>query len=401
MLLYIQYYSKVTVMIQLEKAVSVLITEYFLSTYSPHSYGNQFLAEAYGMVMTLSDSLARAGVNIVLTVSKHLIDFVKYKDIVIVNDEDRYLETLDLLKDQVDYVIAIAPPVELVVIADIVGDKLLGPSINAIKKLSNKYTATTTLRECGLEVPETIICRNSSECYFNDLLRQPVVIKPSMSAGAEYTYVAKDVDEARKLIDFVSRQDPNGYAVIQKYIEGVHGSISAIFSSNTLQIFSLNLQLVGSENGKIVYYGNILPIIRSKPRISQALEIIRRLSSCLGDLNGYIGLDVVWNDNGMYIIEVNPRFTTSGVGMAKIYPELGKTMLNITKPRHIYLGEETLKYVYIVKKANNESCRDVSMCINGLVCDVVDSINDAIKAILSLNPSAVSHLLYDIKLISN
>lgn len=352
------------------------------------------------MITALSDSLARAGVDIILTASKHLVDFVKYKDIVIVGDKDRYLETLDALKDQVDYVIAIAPPVELTVIADIVRNKLLGPSTDIIKTLSNKFTAAVMLRKCGLEVPKTIICRNSRECYFNDLLQQPVIIKPSMSAGAEHTYIAKDDAEARKLIDVVSGQDPNGCAVIQEYIDGIHGSISTVFNLNTVQIFSLNLQLVGSKNGKVVYYGNILPI-RSRPYVSQALEVIKRLSSCLDGLNGYIGLDIVWNDNGMYIVEANPRFTTSGIGIAKIYPELGKAMLNLAKPCHIYLGEETSGYVYIVKKANNENCGDISMCINGLVYNVVDSIDEAIKAILGLNPSVVSHLLYDIQLISN
>lgn len=378
--------------------LSILVTEFFLSTYTPYSYGKVLLAEAYGMVTALNDVLSKAGAYVVFTVSRHLADVIRHKGAVLV-DENKYLDTLELLKDKVDYVIAIAPPIELIAIAYTVKDKLLGPSINTIKALSNKYEATIMLNKCGLMVPKTVICSNSEDCDINEFLT-PLIVKPSMLAGAECTYIAKDISNIEKLINYVSRCDPNGYAVVQEYINGIHGSISAIFTSNDLRLFSLNLQLIGSKNGRVVYYGNILPI-RSPPYIAQALEIIDRLSRCLNDLKGYIGIDVVWNSNGMYVVEVNPRFTTSGIGIARLYPELGKMILGLHRPYHKYLGEEVSGYAYITKRIDSENCGgSIDSCINGLVYGSVSSINEAVDIILTVNPLALAHLLYDIRFIT-
>lgn len=369
----------------------VLVTEYFLSTYASDKPGKQLLAEAYGMVSALSDTIRNAGADVIVTISRYLADAVEVPKKIEV-DIDRYFDTLDRLKSYVDIVIAIAPPPELITIAELVGERLLGPSPRLIKILSDKYESTAILRSCGIDTPYTLLCTDS-EGYSINHLSFPIVVKPSMMAGAECVYIARNVDEVKKYVNIVRGCDPQGRVVIQEYIKGVHGSISTIFISNMLKLFSLNLQLMAVRDNKLEFYGNILPV-RSSKWISKASEIVMRMSRCLYGLNGYIGFDVVWNETGMYVVEVNPRFTTSGIAMATVLQELGKVMLGGIDWEFKYLGEVVSGYSYVVKKA--VECHDVGLCLRGLAIGIAENVHDVMEDIEKINPEALRFLPYSI-----
>lgn len=378
---------------------SILITEYFVSTFNPYDNEHNLLAEACGMVFSLIKTLRASVTNIMVTASRYLASMIKKTfanvDVVVI-DEGKYLDEMELLKDLVDFVIAIAPPEKLVVIAEIVKNKFLGPSFNIVKNLSNKYDALVTLRKCGIDVPRTLICSNSSECEVREL-HPPVVVKPTMMAGSECVYIINDLNKYKEYVDMAIRCDPAGRAVIQEYIPGFHGSISTVFHRGEPRLTSLNLQLISIEGNRARFHGNILPL-RSRPLVYWALDLVNKMM-CLSELKGYIGLDVVWNNSGMYVVEVNPRFTTSGIGIVELYPGLGRILLGIEKPQNTYLGKEVLGYAYIVKKVNSmkHAINYDELCLEGLAYGIAETYDGAIERILNLNPGAINTLPYDIK----
>ncbi|MEM2628050.1 MAG: ATP-grasp domain-containing protein [Ignisphaera sp.] len=378
---------------------SILITEYFVSTFNPYISEHNLLAEACGMVISLIKTFRASSTNIMVTVSRYLANTIKKifanVDIVVI-DEDKYLDEVELLKDLVDFVVAIAPPTHLVAIAEIVKNKFLGPSFNIVKSLSNKYDSLVILRKCGIDVPRTLICSNSNECKIREL-DPPVVVKPSMMAGSECVYIINDLNKCKKYVDMAIKCDPTRRAVIQEYIPGFHGSISAIFHDGVPRLTSLNLQLISIDDNKVRFYGNILPL-RSTRHVYWTLDVINKMM-CLSELKGYIGLDVVWNDSGMYVVEVNPRFTTSGIGIIELYPGLGRIILGREKPQNTYLGKEVSGYAYIVKKVN--SMKHIinydKLCLEGLAYGIAKTYNEAIERVLNSNPGAIKTLPYDIK----
>src|SRR6185295_10816789 len=76
------------------------------------------------------------------------------------------------------------------------------------------------------------------------------------------------------------------------------------------------LQLL-SDDGRYKYLGGELPIA---PHLAQrAVTLGRRAVDCVPGLLGYIGVDLVLGDAGDgsrdFAIEINPRLTTSYVGL--------------------------------------------------------------------------------------
>jgi len=329
----------------------VLVTEYVLSTFQPnHSYLD-LLSEGYAMAITLAKALQRRNVEVFLTLSNEGPKITWNKQILL--NRDKYFSWLKEAKRIFDWILAIAPPLELIKISKIIDKKLLGPSPQLVEMFSNKYMTYLALKKCGIDVPQTILIRDK-HININDLkeLNPPLIIKPTLMAGSECIY---KVDDRNRILNYIHRVmecDPQGEALVQEYIDGVHGSISVIYTKDKYLLYSLNLQLIVFDNDRLKFTGGILPI-RSKEEISKAETIVEKLLMRYPELRGYIGLDVVWNEEKMYVVEVNPRPTTSVISIAKIYPKFGEVLLSsVLYPRansiHRFLGDIVRGYAYYV-----------------------------------------------------
>lgn len=381
--------------------ISILVTEYFVSIFNPGiANKNSFLplSEACGMVLYLINTLKKSGFRVYSTISQALIAIFKHiiKDsdrveFIPITNPDKYFDQIDVVKNQVDYVIAIAPPLQLTTLADIVKNKLLGPSATTVKMLSSKFEAMNILRRYGAKVPNTVMCCEYEKCDLSDL-STPLIIKPSMLAGSECVYLVDDLKDVEKYLKKAIDCDPMHCAIVQEYIRGYHGSVSALFLNNELLTASLNLQLVMKKSKGIEYRGSVLPL-RNRSLVYKALGILSRLKS-IKDLNGYIGLDVVWNDD-IYVVEVNPRFTTSGIGLIELYPNLGQIMLGLNKPRSFYIGFEVEGYAYVIKNIFTDNAEYEKLCLEGLSIGKVSSLNEAVEIIKRIDPNLLSNLLYD------
>jgi predicted ATP-grasp superfamily ATP-dependent carboligase len=68
-----------------------------------------------------------------------------------------------------------------------------------------------------------------------------------------------------------------------------------------------------SDDGRFAYRGGSLPL---PPDLAARAERVARLAvEAVPGLAGYVGVDVVLGDEGDWVIEINPRLTTSYLGL--------------------------------------------------------------------------------------
>jgi hypothetical protein len=114
----------------------------------------------------------------------------------------------------------------------------------------------------------------------------------------------------------------------QQFIEGEHLSASFVCSMNTGEAclyysgrpplaLALNRQLNRVVDGQFHYLGGETPA--DHPRAEEILGVARKAVTVLG-CQGYAGVDMVVADRA-YVVDVNPRITTSVVGIAAVMEE--------------------------------------------------------------------------------
>ncbi|HUK39355.1 MAG TPA: ATP-grasp domain-containing protein [Methanomicrobiales archaeon] len=126
----------------------------------------------------------------------------------------------------------------------------------------------------------------------------------------------------------LSDERPKEGEFAQRFIEGDHLSASLVGSMNVGEaclyftgrpplLLALNRQLIEVEDGAFHYLGGETPV--DHPRSEEIVAVARRAVTVLG-CQGYAGVDMVVGDR-VYVVDVNPRITTSIVGIAAVMEE--------------------------------------------------------------------------------
>jgi Predicted ATP-utilizing enzyme (ATP-grasp superfamily) len=290
-------------------------------------------------------------------------------------------------------------------LSEIVGEKLLGPPYNLVKIFSDKSSTINALEECGVKTPRTMLAEDLTSISEKlSELNPPYVVKPTLLAGSECVYFAENESDALRLAREAIKCDPSGRALIQEYINGVHGSISVIYGENNYLFYSLNLQLILLSGSRLRYIGGILPT-RITSLKEKAEIVLNKLIKCYPLLRGYIGLDIVWTGKDVYVVEVNPRPTTSIIGIYELFPQFGEYLVkSIVKHEDVFedsfLGDMVNDYAYyiILSKPQRVLENERIMSINGSMKHILigrsSSKNNILDRVSELLP--INELIYDL-----
>jgi len=277
-----------------------------------------------------------------------------------------------------DNTILIAPNYELLKISRFlkehnVFEKVLISPLDALEKTLNKFNLYTNLdnelKNVSIPLPKTIKFSD----FHADSINFPLIIKPIYGTGCENTYFFKTSESYNAFIQ-TGEQKFNENFIVQEFIDGIHTSV-CLFAGKKIEPVSLNGQYIDFNinfgQGKIYYKGGVVPFYGNeyiKDIKSIQEQIFEHSKSVCAHLNlrGYIGMDFVidWKNKKNYLIEINPRITTSAVALSKA------ANLNIAK-LHIACfrdeGEEILRkelsrvkfsnVVEILKYKNGIKCR--------------------------------------------
>jgi len=140
----------------------------------------------------------------------------------------------------------------------------------------------------------------------------PVVVKPTRGAGCHGVCLARDARELRRAVDMAGRANGRGPLLLQRYVPGVAASVSLLADGGRAVALTVNAQWVRASR-PFAYRGGTTPL--DHPLAGRAVEAALRACRALPGLRGYVGVDVVLTDSEAVVIEVNPRLTTSYLGV--------------------------------------------------------------------------------------
>jgi predicted ATP-grasp superfamily ATP-dependent carboligase len=175
------------------------------------------------------------------------------------------------------------------------GVRLLGPTPEAIRLCSDKLALAQHWGNRGVPTPITTLADVAPTSY-------PVVVKPRDGAGSCDTVLCRNAE------DFRAARKPN--SIVQPYHSGIAASVA--FIDGTPMPACLQVQ---SSDGRFQYLGGECPI--DKKLAKRALRIAIRAFMGMQGLNGYCGVDLLLGKEDM-AIEINPRLTTSYIGLRAI-----------------------------------------------------------------------------------
>jgi predicted ATP-grasp superfamily ATP-dependent carboligase len=186
------------------------------------------------------------------------------------------------------------------------GCRLLGPAPDAVALTADKLALARHLERAGVPTPETVPAMQSVIGY----PRGPWVVKPRYGAGSQETYLLTD-DHPIAVVK-VPGDSPFGEPLVQRFVPGRPASVALLIGPRQTVALAPAWQDL-SDDGRFHYRGGSAPI---PPELAARAErVARRAVAAVPGLGGSVGVDVVLGDAEDVVIEINPRLTTSYVGL--------------------------------------------------------------------------------------
>lgn len=138
----------------------------------------------------------------------------------------------------------------------------------------------------------------------------PWVVKPDDGAGCVDTRLIRDRADWN---GWLKGGDRDGF-VAQPFQPGTPASLSMLCRDGRGWLLTANRQDVSLTGGAFAYGGGIVGGMLSSPALA---GLAQGVAAALPGLFGHAGVDVVAGPDGPSIIEVNPRLTTSYVGLRR------------------------------------------------------------------------------------
>ena len=193
--------------------------------------------------------------------------------------------------------------------------KIISTSQQIIQLTSDKLMLKRRLSAAGVQVPADVAWS----------VNQPAIVKPRLGTGGIETRLIKPHEVERKLVEQLAAQD----WMFEEFVPGtavsvlvIQGPGDTVFLPATKQLFQPNsFRYAGSQ------------AITERELQSRAQRLARQTIAALPEFKGVVGVDLVLgntNANRDYVIEINPRLTTSFVPLADwCKGNLGEQMIRV------------------------------------------------------------------------
>lgn len=282
------------------------------------------------MLRSLISDCKAAGHNVTIFLDSRLAAFNlpnKADKIISLSSREDFYKKARELSSSVDGVYVIAPESDqvletIVKTVEEAGGTSLNCSSEAIKRVSNKMTTYETLKNCGLQVPETIVVNTTNDpSSIKSKIKKlgyPLIFKALDGVSCAGLSIVKTEKNIPKALEKVRQETTNKQFIVQKRVKGKAASVSVFSDGKNAVAVTLNQQFVTltTPDEDSSYYGGAIPF--KHPLEHEALTTAKNAVETLGGLKGYVGVDMVLTNKGPIVIEVNPRLTVSYVGLRKV-----------------------------------------------------------------------------------
>lgn len=310
--------------------------------------------EGFGMLRTMVNEFSEAGFDVIAPINRKLESLAGWFD----GDIYTHNGIEEVMNHKPDTALVMAPERggELERITAKLrkrGVLVLGPKEDSIRVSADKWL--TYLALSG-RVPQP-----------RTWDRQPnvsgqVLIKPVDGVGCEG-------------IRFLSTSESKGI-IFQEFLDGLHASCCLLIGNCEGIALSVNEQDISIRSDRFEYLGGKVPLQHKLDKM--CAETALRAADALG-MRGYCGVDLVIKERP-YVIEVNPRPTTSFIALANVVRSnlgeiLVKALVNGSSvPKPEINGVSVLRIIKIKRDIRiNESAFDELREIPGVVAPPLPS----------------------------
>lgn len=247
-------------------------------------------------------------------------------DVVEIQSSTEWSDEFDRLAAEADWSLAVSPEFDRILeqttqrVVD-AGGRTLNASRPFIALAANKQRTAEQLSRAGVSVPYGVIFAEGEAKLPADF-RYPAVLKPVDGAGSQDLYVIAS-----------HRDEPPSYAWerrLEEFKPGRPASVSAICSEAGSTLLPPCWQQL-SADARLTYLGGSLV---DEPALAErAMSLARQALDAMPPARGFVGVDLILgaaaHGEDDVVIEINPRATTSYVGLRQAVDQnLAQTLLN-------------------------------------------------------------------------
>jgi tyramine---L-glutamate ligase len=208
------------------------------------------------------------------------------------------------------------------------GVPLLGPGSESVRLTGDKWRLAQLWQDAGVATP---VCFSLFSIE-NDGARAehyPCVLKPRHGAGSQATFRVRDPAELQRDLERAQVEVPGGEFLLQRFVPGRPASVAFLEGPRGRVTLPAVWQHL-SGDGRFRYQGGQLPLPADLNRRAQRLAA--HSIQAVPGLHGCFGVDLILGeaeDGGEdQAIEINPRLTTSYVGLRALADfNLAETLL--------------------------------------------------------------------------
>jgi tyramine---L-glutamate ligase len=214
------------------------------------------------------------------------------------------------------------------------GGRLLGATVDAIRLTADKLALAQHLHRHGVPTPATVPLEGSLAS-----VSFPAVCKPRHGAGSRATFLVNKVSELAGVVAVAEAEMPGADRIVQPFMPGLSASVSFLLGPGRMVPLAPAAQEL-SADGRFHFRGGRLPL--EGGLAERAVHLGRRAIESVSGLRGYAGVDLVLGektDGSLdYIIEINPRLTTSYIGLRRLARgNLADALLEVFAGREVWL----------------------------------------------------------------
>jgi carbamoyl-phosphate synthase large subunit len=198
------------------------------------------------------------------------------------------------------------------------GVRLLGSDLEAIDQAEERTRFAALLDRLGIPQPDGGMARSFEEALtLAERIGYPVIVRPSFVIGGlaiDFCYSAEDLVRQLRVATVV---DPDRPVRIDRYLEGIEVDVDAISDGTDVLIPGLleHVEQAGVHSGDSM--GLFPPQGISAGDQALIVASMERIVLALG-ARGLVNAQFIVRDDGVYLIEVNPRASRTVPFMSKV-----------------------------------------------------------------------------------
>jgi predicted ATP-grasp superfamily ATP-dependent carboligase len=215
------------------------------------------------------------------------------------------------------------------------GARLLGPTPDAVALCSDKLALAQHWDAAGVPTPPTMPRTDKDPPFAS-----PWIVKPRFGAGSRGIHIVYSPDQPSR---------PADDEIIQPLMRGFPASVAFLIGPNQTVALSPCAQRLNVEYH---YLGGSTPL--PSELATRATAIAQSAIAGIPGLCGYIGVDVVLGERD-WAIEINPRLTTSYLGLRQLCAgNLADALLRVVRGEQVELAWKANSFEWRVASGEEE-----------------------------------------------